>query len=127
MGKYLRQIAMHEIRRLGPQLKPGPGLALVVIADWVRDDIGILWAGERKVAERLGRSQSTYRGWRADLVRLGLMKQLGIARPGVATRWEVLPNEPESERRGQSLKPEMTDEARDRIDRAQSERSQGQK
>jgi hypothetical protein len=88
MGKYLRQLARVEIAK--GDLKAGPALLLLTICDRVRDDVGELYAGERTVASWIGRSQPTYRKWRADLIKAGLMMRLG-GRPGVAARYWVFP------------------------------------
>ena len=56
LGKLLRQLAQSEIVRLGPELRPGPAMTLLIVADKVRDDTGILYASERTISDEwLGR------------------------------------------------------------------------
>ena len=92
MGMYLRQLARNEIAR--GKLKTGPALLLYTICDRVKDvpedGGGQLWASERTVAGWIGRSQPTYRKWRAQLIDAGLVKRVG-GRPGVAARYTIFP------------------------------------
>jgi hypothetical protein len=96
-------------------------MTLLIVADKVRDDTGILYASERRVAgEWLGRSQSTYRKWRSDLIRLGLMSRQGQPRDGVACKYLVLPDADTTAQRGESPRPPMTTDAIQRIQAAKS-------
>jgi hypothetical protein len=81
---------MNEIRK--GELRPGPALLLLIISDKVRDDIGVLYAGEREAAAWIGRSQPTYRKWRAELIEAGHLARLGAPRPNAACRWQVMPD-----------------------------------
>lgn len=91
---HLRQLAKNEITK--GRLKVGPALLLIMLADRIRDDIGELWASERKVASWIGRSQPTYRKWRAELIDADLMKCVRPGRPGVAGRYKIFPSTDET-------------------------------
>lgn len=116
MGKHLRQLARTEIAK--GELRPGPALLLLTIADRIRDDSD-LFAGERTVASWVGRPQSTMRKWRADLIDAGHMKRIG-GRPGVAARYELFPPDPEVKPKTKG--PGMPDDALERIEAAKEQR-----
>lgn len=93
MGQTNREVAWgyaaHPDYR--DQLTPSAKLLMFVIADMCDDQHGLLYAGERTIARKIGQSRSWVRRHRPALVKAGLLVPQGDWAPGKAIQWQLFP------------------------------------